>query len=149
MKAAVIILGIIIVVLLGVLVFAPSAKGPTTDGTGAVPAAQSADGHVRVFTPSINAAIASPLTVIGEVTGGGWFFEASFPVKILDGDGTVIGQSPAKAQGDWMATTSVPFSATIIFTKPKSATGTLLLEKDNPSGLPQNAAELRIPVRFQ
>jgi hypothetical protein len=31
---------------------------------------------------------------------------------------------------------------------PAGATGTLLLEKANASGLPEHAAELRVPVRF-
>jgi hypothetical protein len=43
----------------------------------------------------------------------------------------------------------VPFEATLSFTPPASRTGTLILAKDNPSGLPEHAAELRIPVRFR
>jgi len=36
----------------------------------------------------------------------------------------------------------------ITFENPETATGTLVLEKDNPSGLPEHADELRVPVRF-
>ena len=32
---------------------------------------------------------------------------------------------------------------------PATSTGTLVLQKDNPSGLPEHADELRIPVRFE
>lgn len=153
MKTAVIALAVVIVVLLGVLVFVPSAHGPTTaeqsGGSGIAQTAVSSDGKVRVSIPAIGEKVASPLTVIGVVTGGGWFFEASFPVKVLDGDGALLGAHPAQAGSDWMVTTPVPFTATITFRAPKYATGTVVLEKDNPSGLPQNAGELRIPIRFK
>jgi len=147
MKATAIILGIVIVVLLGIVVFVNPAKSPTVPSGPQT--AESADGHVRVSFPGINEAISSPVTISGTVVAGGWFFEAVFPVKVLDGDGSVIGRDQAHAQGNWMTSAPVPFTATITFTKSKFATGTVLLEKDNPSGLPQNAGELRIPVRFQ
>lgn len=148
LKILVIVLGIIILVLLGILIFVQPVKGPTISLVPAI----SSDGHVRVDAPHANDLVASPVTVKGSVTGGGWFFEASFPVKVLDGDGTVLGQGPAQAQGEpgsWMTTGTVPFAASITFTAPRYATGTIVLMKDNPSGLPQNAAELRISVRFQ
>ncbi len=42
----------------------------------------------------------------------------------------------------------VPFRAVLTFAAPATERGTLVLEKDNPSGLPENADELRIPIRF-
>jgi spore germination protein GerM len=54
----------------------------------------------------------------------------------------------AQAQGDWMTTNFVPFSSTLTFSTPTTPTGILVLQKDNPSGLPENDAEIRIPVRF-
>jgi len=42
----------------------------------------------------------------------------------------------------------VPFQAKIEFQYPETKKGTLILEKDNPSGLPENTDELRIPVTF-
>jgi len=102
---------------------------------------------IRVSTPLPNAVVGSPLIVRGEARGG-WYFEASFPIKILDANGKVLAQAPAQAQGEWMTTNFVPFEGTLTFSKPTTATGTLVLEKDNPSGLPQNAQEVRIPVRF-
>lgn len=135
---------VIIVVLLGVLIFVKPVRGPA--------AATSPDGHVVVTLPLLNASVSSPIAVSGTVTGGGWFFEAVFPIRILDGDGTVIGQGQAQAGGavgDWMATGTVPFAANISFTAPKYATGTIVFAKDDPSGLPQNAGELSVPVRFK
>ena len=40
----------------------------------------------------------------------------------------------------------VPFGATIEFESPAVQKGTLLLKRDNPSGLPENDEEFRIPV---
>jgi hypothetical protein len=150
MKRIIIILGIIIIVLLGVLLFVPAAKGPTVPGnaSSSTPPIVSSDGHVAVLNLRSNDAVSSPLAVSGTVTGGGWFFEASFPVKVIDADGTVLGQGPAQAQGDWMTTGTVPFSATILFSKPHSVTGTVVFAKDNPSGMPQNDLSLTIPISF-
>lgn len=46
-----------------------------------------------------------------------------------------------------MTTDFVPFQATLTF-ETASQNGTLVLEKDNPSGEPQNDASLSVPVRF-
>ncbi|MDD5503052.1 MAG: Gmad2 immunoglobulin-like domain-containing protein [Candidatus Thermoplasmatota archaeon] len=102
---------------------------------------------IKVTAPVSGSTISSPLHVEGQARGS-WYFEASFPVKLLDANGKVLGQIPAKAQGEWMTKNFVPFKADLIFTVPATETGTLVLEKDNPSGLPQNSDELRIPVKF-
>jgi hypothetical protein len=91
--------------------------------------------------------ITSPFTLKGEVRG--WYFEASFPVELLDGNGKSIFAGPAQAQGDWMSEKPVPYSATLTFKEPATATGTLVLKKDNPSGDPKFDESLRIPVRFK
>lgn len=103
---------------------------------------------IRVTAPSEGNVIKSPLTVTGEARGT-WYFEASFPVRLIDGNGKELAVVPAQAKGDWMTTDFVPFEATLTFATPATATGTLVLEKDNPSGLPEHTASLRIPIRFR
>jgi hypothetical protein len=103
---------------------------------------------IRINTPRPNYSIASPLLIEGEARGY-WFFEATFPIKLLDGDGNVIAQHYAQAQDEWMTEDFVPFTAELNFISPDTKKGTLVLEKDNPSGLPEHADELRIPVSFQ
>jgi Immunoglobulin-like domain of bacterial spore germination len=146
LKVLVIVLGAIILILLGVFVFVPSAKEPM-----AVPSAPavSADGHLQVMAPLADDLIASPVAVSGTVTGGGWFFEATFPVTVEDASGTVLGRGQARARGDWTSSGTVPFAGSISFAAPEYATGTVVFEKDNPSGLPQYSGELRILVRFK
>lgn len=102
---------------------------------------------IRVTNVVANQIVASPLTVEG-VARGYWYFEASFPVELVDGNGKSLAMVPAQAKSEWMTTDFVPFSVTLSFAKPSTATGTLILRNDNPSGLPENADEIRIPVRF-
>jgi hypothetical protein len=102
---------------------------------------------IRVSPPAPNDLIKSPLTIKGQARGT-WFFEASFPVRILDSNGVQLGAVPAQAKADWMTQEFVDFEATLDFQTSTTATGTLILEKDNPSGLPENSDELRVPIRF-
>lgn len=145
LKIVVIAFAVIIVMLLGVLMFAQPVTGPTVPPASAI----SPDGHVMILSPLPNTLVSSPLSISGAVVGGGWFFEAVFPVKVLDGDGTVLGQGQAQALSDWTTTGTVPFGAKITFSAPHYATGAILFAKDNPSGLPQNAEEFSVPVRFK
>ncbi len=103
---------------------------------------------VHVFTPEAESLVTSPLPVTGEARGT-WYFEASFPVRIEDANGKMLGQVPAQAQGEWMTESFVPFVATLPFATSTTATGFLVLQKDNPSGLPEYDAEVRVPVRFR
>jgi hypothetical protein len=102
---------------------------------------------IRVDSPRPNSVIQSPLVVEGEARGM-WYFEGDFPVKLLDADGGVIGRFVATAQGEWTTEDFVPFRAQIEFTEPTTKKGTLILKKDNPSGLPEHDDELRVPVTF-
>ena len=104
-----------------------------------------AEDRIRVTSPAPNTVIRSPLRVSGEARGE-WYVEASFPVLLLDGSGREIAAVPAQAQGDWMTEEFVPFFAELRFAVPERTAGTLVLERDNPSGLPEHAAEFRIPV---
>ncbi len=124
--------------------FAPSG-GEQTEETGN--ASEKSD-LIVVDTPQPNETIESPLIIKGQARGY-WFFEASFPVKLLDGKGDVIAAAVAQAKSDWMTEEFVPFEATLEFQNPATEKGTLVLEKDNPSGLPENSDELRITVVFQ
>ena len=105
--------------------------------------------HVIVVqSPTPNQVVTNRFIASGEARGN-WYFEASFPVKLLDANGKVLASTYAQAQGEWMTENFVPFrSQPIVFSTPATATGTLVLEKDNPSGMPQYADEVRIPVRF-
>ena len=95
-----------------------------------------------------NSVIKSPLKIAGEARGV-WYFEASFPIKLLDGNGNQIAIAVAQAQDNWMTIELVPFEATLEFKTPATDTGTLVFQKDNPSGLPEHDADVRVPIRFR
>jgi len=105
------------------------------------------DNLIRVSNPLPDAVIKSPLTIIGQARGT-WYFEASFPAKMYDDYGRLLGAVPVQAQGEWMTENFVPFKTIFSFATPSTNTGKLVIEKDNPSGLPQNADQIEIPVRF-
>jgi len=85
--------------------------------------------------------------VRGEARGF-WFFEATFPVTLLDANGEVVAQTYASALTDWMTEDFVPFEAEVVFSTPKTRSGFLVLQKSNPSGLPEFEDALRVPIVF-
>ena len=102
---------------------------------------------IRITNPRPNQTIENPILVNGEARGF-WFFEASFPVKIFDENDFLLGIVPAQALGEWMTEDFVPFSTTLSFSAPSTSKGKLVLEKDNPSGLPEHSDQLIVPVYF-
>ncbi|MEF8846849.1 MAG: Gmad2 immunoglobulin-like domain-containing protein [Candidatus Paceibacterota bacterium] len=104
--------------------------------------------EIRVEAPQSNQMISSPLAVKGEAHGS-WYFEGSFPVELKDAGGNSLARKSIQAQGDWMTEDFVPFEVELSFETPQTATGTLILEKANPSGLPENVDQREIPVKFK
>ncbi|MBI3888698.1 hypothetical protein HY311_02810 [Candidatus Nomurabacteria bacterium] len=141
---------ILILITLGISAFVGSrtwAPLPQTQNTNTNTENPKSD-LIRVETPQPGENISSPVVIKGTARGS-WFFEASFPVVLADWDGLIIAQGTAKAKGDWMTADFVPFEATLTFktyAKNYSNKGTLILRKDNPSGLPKNNDSLEIPV---
>jgi len=125
------ILGLIILILVGILIFVPAGRTGNSD--------------VKIFSLKSGQKISSPLTVEGEAKGT-YFFEASFPIKILDESGNVLGTSFVQAQSDWMTESFVPFKGIITYSSKTGGKGFLVFAKDNPSGLPEYDKEFKLPV---
>jgi len=106
------------------------------------------DEMIKVFSLESDQVVSLPIVIEGEARGN-WFFEASFPVRLLDKNNKEIALAVAAAQSDWMTTDFVPFKAVInLSALPETEEGILVLEKDNPSGLPENDGKISLPVRF-
>jgi hypothetical protein len=106
------------------------------------------DDLITVESPLPGSMISSPLLIRGKARGN-WYFEASFPVELVDAVGTVLAVGHATAQGEWMTSEYVPFTATLNYTAPVNVSGTkgfLILRKDNPSGEARFDNSLSIPV---
>lgn len=99
--------------------------------------------NVKVFSPTIGSSVSSQFTVIGEARG--WYFEASFPVEVRDPQNNIVAQTYAQAESDWMTADWVPFVSTVTVTN-YSGPATLILMKDNPSGLPENDESVEFPI---
>jgi hypothetical protein len=110
--------------------------------------------NIVLLSPIPRAVVDTPLVLSGEARGT-WFFEADFPVVVVNWDGLIIGEGIATALDDWMTDEFVPFTATITFNNPYTQgdpdfmkNGAIILQRDNPSGLSENDDALEIPIRF-
>ena len=103
---------------------------------------------INIEVPRPNETVTSPIQIEG-VARGFWFFEASFPIKLVDTKGKEITSGIATTQDEWMTEDFVHFTAELTFEKPEAINGILILERDNPSGLPENDEALSIPVKFE
>ncbi|OIO32502.1 MAG: hypothetical protein COZ49_01540 [Candidatus Yonathbacteria bacterium CG_4_10_14_3_um_filter_47_65] len=107
---------------------------------------------IRISAPRPNETIMSPVMITGAARGI-WYFEATFPVFVVDWDGKIIAEGYATAQDEWMTEAFVPFEAELAFDTADISgnyfdRGTLILKKDNPSGLPEHDDALEIPIVF-
>ncbi len=88
------------------------------------------------------------LVVSGEVVGF-WFFEASFVAEVWNSFGQRVASGLATAQEEWMTEELVPFSIEIDLPETwLEDRATLVLIKDNPSGLPEHDDVLAVPIKI-
>lgn len=104
--------------------------------------------NITVESPQPGAVTGKEFTVVGKARGP-WYSEATFPIQVLDKDGKVLASGNAQAQGEWMTEEFVPYKATIKVPDTYIGAATLVLKKDNPSGLPQNDASVSFPFTIE
>lgn len=76
-------------------------------------------------------------------------FEGQMSLTLRIQDGPSFGTTTLKADGDWMTSEKVPFSGRLTFLPPANVdVAILVIEADNPSGLPENEKKIEIPVRL-
>jgi len=114
---------------------APQEQSPTQNVT------------IKVEEPLQSSVVKSPLRISGEAKG--WYFEAVFPAKLVDENGKVLATGNVQAQDDWMTDSFVPFMATLTFNPGNATKGTLILQKNNPSGQKEKDESISIPVSFK
>lgn len=101
--------------------------------------------EIIIVEPPAGQTVSSPLNLFGQAVGG-WYFEASFPVELVDGQGSTIARSYVQAQSDWQTVSLVPFRGELNYQLAATTTGKLIFKKDNPSGLPENDQSFTVPV---
>ena len=93
--------------------------------------------------------VTSPIKIEGRARGN-WFFEATFPVRLVDAEGNIIASTAARALSDWMTTDFVNFTAELTYNKSTSTGRALIvLSKDNPSDNPEFDQSIFIPVKLK
>jgi len=103
---------------------------------------------IEITAPKENALVTSPLRVSGTARGY-WFFEATAPVDVYNEGATIIGQGYITATESWMTEDFVPFEGTITYETELIKTGepiTLVFNRANPSGIPDNAESVSVSV---
>lgn len=137
-----------IICLIGValvwLTFSPTGN-VTKEGDGQMTYVNASSDMISVELPFPGAVTGKDFVVIGQARGM-WFFEASFPVELLDKNGKMIAQGIARAGSDWMTENFVQFRADIKAPESYIGPATLVLKKDNPSGLPEHDASVSFPI---
>jgi len=103
---------------------------------------------ITIELPSPGAVTGKEFSVIGKARGF-WFFEASFPIQVLDKNGNVLVNTFATAEGEWMTESFVPFKVTIKAPETYTGPATLVLLKDNASGLPEHDASVSFPITIE
>ncbi len=104
--------------------------------------------NITVDLPFAGAVVGKDFIIKGRARGG-WYFEASFPVSVIDKDGKVLFQGPAKALGDWMTTEFVSFSVNVKVPEKYIGPANIILKKDNPSGDSARDASVTIPINIE
>lgn len=128
---------------------APVTNSPTTNPDAPKPIYVNASADMIVIdAPKPGESVGTSFTVIGKARGG-WYFEASFPLRVLSAQGSLLKEMPVQADGEWMTSEFVPFSETVTLPPGTKGAVTLVLQNDNPSGLPENAASISIPLFIQ
>ncbi len=102
---------------------------------------------LKITSPLPNSNVTSPFEITGEAPEN-WFFEGVFPVQLTNESGTTFASGLAHTQGS-ASQGYIPFKTTFTFTVSANKKGFVVLSKDNPSGVPENADKLSIPVTFQ
>jgi|GEM_PF-5955498 len=141
------IISLIVVVILALLAFVAlmfdwGRKGTITTNNISTTTAEL---PIVVFSPTENEVVRSPITITGKAKGN-WYFEAVFPIDLVNSNGDIIGHGQARADTDWMTTDFVNFHAYVEYPATSTGRAILVLKKDNPSDNPEFDQSIFVPV---
>jgi hypothetical protein len=136
-RAILIILVLLAIILLVPIAFRPKdAVAPVKEETSTKiePQIEGNKEDLVFFSIEPGQEVSGKITATGSV--GGYYFEGSFPIIILDENKnkTPYGPGFAKATSDWMASGPVPFTADFDFSVIPKGKYYIKLMQDDPSG---------------
>ena len=128
----------------GLPIIDPSQQGqPTYENTS--------PDEIVVTLPFPGAVTGKDFSVRGKARGN-WFFEASFPVFLIDKDGNQLAvglASPEPAGAEWMTSEFVEFKADLVVPAHFIGPALLIIQNDNASGLPENQKSVSFPINIE
>jgi hypothetical protein len=159
-KSIWVVIGLVIIAGLAYAVIAvPKAQAPTADDLPIIDGSQqgqptyenTSPDDIVVTLPFPGAVTGKDFSVRGKARGF-WFFEASFPVFLIDKDGNQLAvglASPEPAGTDWMTSEFIGFKADMVVPETFTGPALLIIQNDNPSGLPENQKSVSFPINIE
>lgn len=89
---------------------------------------------LTLISPDGQSDLSCPLNISGSITGS-WYFEADFPIRLINASGTELYTVIAQAQEDWMTEDDVEFNALVNCDDSQLTGASLVFVKDNVSDL--------------
>jgi hypothetical protein len=126
----------------------PEGKTFTEEITNKSEYVNATEDNIKVDLPYPGAVVGKQFSVLGKARGT-WYFEASFPVEVIDKEGKVLFQGPAQAQGDWMTENFVDFKIDISIPETYIGPAKIVIKKDNPSGDSTKDASISFPITIE
>jgi hypothetical protein len=137
------ILGTIMIILIGILIFVPAKKSPQQNPPNITEG-------IQIISPKPNEEISSPLKITGSVNGNGWTgFEGQVgTVKLLDSADKELATGVLTATSEW-TTLPTNFETILNFQSNTAQSGTLVFHNENSSGLPEKDKTFSLPVKIK
>jgi len=124
---------------------AAPAAAPPADARVVTAKPASAGEQLKVTAPAPGARLQSGFIAEGSAPGF-WYFEAVFPITLVDEAGAVLAEAPGQAVDDWMTAGPVRFRTPVAFKVTGETKAWLVFTKDNETGEAENDGEVRVPV---
>ncbi|MBC7194143.1 MAG: hypothetical protein H5U37_00555 [Caldisericia bacterium] len=103
---------------------------------------------IIIDSPKPYQKIQNPLYIKGKAKGS-FFFEGSFPVRIEDENGNVVITDHIETNENWMTENFVSFEKYLDINNINIKRGFIVFEKANPSGIPENKFEIKVPIYIE
>lgn len=103
---------------------------------------------IVVDLPTPGAVLGKKFSIMGKARGT-WYFEASFPITVLDMHGLVLSQGVGTAEEDWMTEEFVPFVFEAEIPETYTGPATIVIQNDNPSGDPERDRSMSFPITIE
>lgn len=104
---------------------------------------------IKIISPTPNQTVGRTFEARGAATGN-WFFECSFPAKLVDENGKKYATAVAMAEGDCLTSDYVNFKVTFNLDQLLTSQKHLFIEfkNDNPSGDSFRDMTFKYPITF-